>query len=296
MRQIGTGRIALGNFTSGELALTEAITLSAGDYPAEEAEAIGWLLIAAVYGPLPAEQGITRCRDAYEHAEGNKTVQAFALVERSALEAMRGEFDTAHSLLSDGRDIFREVDLKVFGANTAQEGYFVEMLAGNPAAAAADLRAAYELLAEMGERAFLSTIAGFLAHACYVQGELEDAERYVRVCADAAAEDDFLSQSLWRSARAKLLARDRAFDRALNCATEAVELLQRTEQINARADRLTDLAEVLHLAGQPAGAADALHEAVTLYDQKGNLISARGVKAALAEPQIPATPGHAHRP
>ena len=112
-------------------------------------------------GPLPADQGIARCQDALKRADGNGMVEAFALVERAALEAMRGEFDTARTLLADGRAIFRELDLNVFGANTSQEAFFVEMLAGNPEGAAAELRATYDLLEEMGERGFLSTIAGY---------------------------------------------------------------------------------------------------------------------------------------
>ena len=42
--------------TGAEALLEEAIALSGGDYPAEEAEAIGWLLVLALYGPLPCEQ------------------------------------------------------------------------------------------------------------------------------------------------------------------------------------------------------------------------------------------------
>ncbi len=282
LSMIGMMKQSLADPAEIDEALEEAIALSGGDYPAEEAEAVGWLLIWALYGPGPAEEGIARCREAYEQAGGNRTVQAFALVERAALEAMRGEFDTARRLLADGRAIFRELNLRVFGANTAQEGYFVEMLAGDPEAAAGDLRAACDLLAEMGERAFLSTVAGYLAHACLACGDPAEAERYARLCADAAAPDDNISQCLWRSVRAKLVARERDFDRALQYAREAVAVIAQTGDVPTRADRLVDLAEVSRLAGRPEEAAEALRRALALYEQKGHLVGAQRARAALA--------------
>src|SRR5205823_3601038 len=97
--------LALGRHAASEDPLERAVALS-GDYPAEYAEATAWLLINAFYGPMPADRAIARCKDAYEQAGANRTVQAFALVERAPLEAMRGEFDLARRLLREGRDLF----------------------------------------------------------------------------------------------------------------------------------------------------------------------------------------------
>jgi predicted ATPase len=279
---IGLLNLALGRSAAAEPLLEDAVALAGGDYPAEKAEAIGWLLIATLYGPFPADQGIARCEAAYERAAGNRTVQAFALVERAALESMQGQFDAARKSLSDGRSIFRELDLKVFAANTAQEAYFVEMLADNPLGAIDDLRSAYELLTEMGERGFLSTIAGYLAHAYYEHGDLGGADHYATFSAEAAAEDDWISQCLWRSARAKVIAARGGFDRALEHAAEAIELIGHTDWINTRADRLTDLADVLRMAGRPDEAADALRQALRLYEEKGNLVGVERIRGALS--------------
>ena len=278
---IGTARLTVGGTADAEPCFQEAIARSRGDYPGLEGEAVGWLLISALYGPLPADRGIARCKEAHAQARGNRTVQAFALVERAALEAMRGEFETARRLLAEGREVFRELDLNVFGANTAQEGYFVEMLAGNPEGAVAELRAAYDLLAEMGEQGFLSTIAGYLAHACYAVGDLEEADRSAQLSADVAAADDLISQGLWRSAHAKLLARRGEFEAAARSAHEALASTERQDDINTRAERLADLAEVLRLAGRREDAAETLREALSLYEQKGNLVAAERTRALL---------------
>ena len=46
-----------------------------------------------------------------------------------------------------------------------------------------------------------------------------------------------------------------------------------------------DLAEVLSLGGKPAEAARAVAEAVALYEQKGNLVSAGAARTRIAELQ-----------
>jgi predicted ATPase/tetratricopeptide (TPR) repeat protein len=271
-----------GAMTAGEAELERALELGGGDFPAEEAEAVGWLLVAALYGPLPADEGIVRCKEAYERAAGDRRTQGYALNERAALEAMRGDFDTARRLLAEGRAIGRELEMNVFWANTGQEAYFVEMLAGNPAGAAEDLRVACEILEEAGERGFLSTDAGYLAHALLALGDTEGAERYADLCATAAAPDDFLSQTLWRSARAKLLSAAGDHGRAIEHAEEALRVFVGDEDINTRADRLTDLAHVLVASGREGGEAKAaLEEALVLYERKGNLVAARRTRAAL---------------
>jgi predicted ATPase/class 3 adenylate cyclase len=281
---IGWLNLSRGPCTPAEDALQRALELSAGEFPAEEAEAVSWLLIAALYGPLPAEQGIARCKDAYERYAGNRRIQAYALAERAALEAMRGEFDTARQLLAEGRAILQELGLKVWAANVSQEGYFVEMLAGNPAGAAEDLRVACEALEELGERAFLSTAAGYLAHALFALGDLAGAERYAALSAEAAAPDDSISQCLLLSVRAKLLAAAGETARAVECAVEGLRMIngENDERIDPQADRLTDLAHVLTAAGRDGEATAALDQALGLYERKGNLVAAERTRAALA--------------
>ena len=54
-----------------------------------------------------------------------------------------------------------------------------------------------------------------------------------------------------------------------------------TDMLNAHADALLDLAEVLALAGQDARA--ELEEAHALYERKGNLVMAERTRSRLAE-------------
>ena len=64
-------------------------------------------------------------------------------------------------------------------------------------------------------------------------------------------------------------------------AREAVALADETDMLNAHADALIDLAEVLALAGQDARA--ELDGALALYERKGNLVMAERTRSRLAE-------------
>ena len=74
-----------------------------GNYAAELAESISWLMVSAVFGPLPVEEGIARCSE-FARLEGDDpTIRATCSVERAVLEAMRGDIETARELLAEGQ-------------------------------------------------------------------------------------------------------------------------------------------------------------------------------------------------
>jgi predicted ATPase/class 3 adenylate cyclase len=272
----------LGRLAAGERSWREALRFAErGGFAAEKAESVSWLLISAIFGPLPVEEGIERCKEFYDAAGGEPATQAFCSCERAVLEAMRGDFVSARELLARGRRALDELGLPVWVAVTGQEAFFVEMLAGDPAAAAATLRQSYETLTEMGERSFRSTIAGLLAHALCALGEQAEAEHFSRACEEAAAEEDVFSQVLWRSARAKVLAQRGEAEAAEGAAREAIAIAERTDLVNTQADALLDLAEVLTLAGRADEASAAARDAAERFERKGNLVSLARARAAV---------------
>jgi predicted ATPase/class 3 adenylate cyclase len=287
---IGRVDSVFGTMHNAERAWRQALSYAErGGYAAERAESIAWLLIAALWGPLPADEGIALCKEFQEAAGDDPTIRAWCCVERSALEAMQGRFELARELLEDGTRALQELGLNVYAANTAQEAFFVEMLAGEPAAAARTLRASYEALEQMGERGFLSTIAGLLAHALYGAGDDDEADRFSRASEQAAAADDLVSQVLWRSARAKIRARRGEVEEAEPLAREAVRIAERSDLVT-QADALLDLAEVLGRAGRREEALAAAEDAARRYEQKRNLPSlerAREMATELASTAAP---------
>jgi predicted ATPase/class 3 adenylate cyclase len=273
-----------GEFAEAERAWTKALGYAErGGFAAERAESIGWLLIAGIFGPLPAEEGIARCKEFLRLAGEDPTIRAWCCVERSVLEAMQGDFTLARELLAEGARTLEEVGLTVWAANTVQEAFMIERLAGTPEAATGDLMRSFETFDEMGEKGFLSTVAGLLAEALYAQGEYAESARFSRECEEAAAPDDALSQMLWRRTRAKILAREGKLERAEALAREAVELATKTDVLNDHADAFVDLAEIHALDGRREEALVEIEEAAKRYELKGNLPSLQRARSAAAE-------------
>ena len=168
-----------GHMQQAEEAFENAVSYAErGDYAAEKAEAIGWLLLSAVFGPLPAADGIVRCEEYRRSAirRPRRFRRGVASAARCSRRC-RGEFDNARELLAEGTRALEELGLIVWAANTAQEAFVIESIAGTPESAIERLRHGYETLNRMGERGLLSTVAGFLAHALYACGDYVEAAR-----------------------------------------------------------------------------------------------------------------------
>jgi hypothetical protein len=112
-----------------------------------------------------------------------------------------------------------------------------------------------------------------LAHVLYAQGRLGEARSFAQLCQATAADDDVASHYTWRSALAKLTAREGDHATALQLADEAVALVAATDFLADHGARLVDLAEVHALAGRPGEAFAALAQADALYERKGCIAS-----------------------
>ena len=200
-------------------------------------------------GRLLVEEGERALQGVSDTGVDDLIIGAFCRVERAALEAMSGRsFKPARALLAEGAQVIDELGLTVLAAVIAQEAFFVETLGGDVEKAAEILHDSYETLEQMGERSYLSTIAGFLAQALYTQGEYDEAEGLSRASEAAAAANDVVSQVLWRSARAKIKAQRGEIEEAQALAREAVEIVETTDLLNTQGDAFSDLAEVLTVA------------------------------------------------
>jgi predicted ATPase/class 3 adenylate cyclase len=274
----------MGTLASAEEAWTRGLEYAEqGDVRAERAESIGWLMMSANFGPLPVEEGIARCRRFYDQAVDDPVIRGNARIEHGALEAMRGDFSLARQLVAEGRQMLSDLGFALLVAASAQEAFYVEMLAGDTTEAVQLMQESYEALGGMGERSYRSTAGALLAHALCARGALDEAEGYTRVSEDAAARDDVFSQVLWRAARAKIRARQDQPAEAESLAREAVARVEQTDLLNTHGDTLADLAEVLALSGRPAEAVGVLQRAVELFERKGNLTSLEKARRTAAE-------------
>ena len=203
---------------------------------------------------------------------------------RSGALAMQGRFDEARAILAEVR---AELADRAAGIGLAtvmsHDSVGLELLAGDPAAAIELGEEGCRLLDELGEKAFLSTGAGNLAHALYDLGRLEEADTWAIRAAELGASDDAITQMFWRQVRAKVLARRGEDQEAEQLAREAVAIAEATDMIDPQGDACFDLCEVLLLVGKPDEAAAALEQAIERYERKGNVVSLQRAKNRLAE-------------
>jgi len=226
-----------------------------------------------VFGPVPAAEGIERCRALRRQFADQARTSATLLRHEAVLHAMQGRIEEARALHAEAVRAIDELGIPWLSASTVFGQWVLEMLAGAPERAEASARAGLALLQEMGATNQGSTAAAMLAYALAVQGCHDEALRSADLAAAWAAPDDASSQVPQLAARAHVLAARGELERAEAAAREAVRVSERSDELVQRGDALTDLAAVLARAGRPDEAATALRGAIGLYERKGNIVS-----------------------
>ena len=201
---------------------------------------------------------------------------------RDRLLAMLGRFDEANGLLAQAADRLGERGLgSTFWVSLAWRRFEVAMLAGDAGRAEAAARTGCEAALESGDLGNFMFLCCMLGHALLALGRDEEAEQWLERGRRDAPSEERIPQMLSRQARAKLLARRGELEEGERLAREAVALAEETDMLNAHADALIDLAEVLALAGEDPQA--ELEQALALYERKGNLVMAERTRSRLAE-------------
>jgi predicted ATPase/class 3 adenylate cyclase len=228
------------------------------------------LIAAMLFGLTPASEALSESERIAQGMRGHLTAEAVALCFLGQIRALLDEPELARELILQG--VARRKDLgDLPGASMARAeglGYYVEMLRGNWTAAETELRSGYDALEAIGDKNYLSTVAGWLAHCLYAQDRLDEAEDFAQTCRESAAASWIASQVLWRGASAMLLARRGQIEEGEEVARDAVALALQTDRFDSQTDSLMDLAEVMRVAGRWDEAATAVQDALERYEAK----------------------------
>ncbi|TMK80382.1 MAG: tetratricopeptide repeat protein [Actinobacteria bacterium] len=251
-------------------------------YRSQEIESTMWLLRTSWFGPRPVDEGIRLCKEVLAQPGIEPGLNSVALQVLGCLHGMQGDFDRGRELIHRAREMQVELGMMVAAGASCMVGVELELYANNPAAAEEEARWGYGVLEAMGERSFLSTVAGHLAEALYGQGRYDEAEEAARTANELGAPEDIETHRLWKAVQAKVLARRGDFEEAERLGREAVALVDRTDAYSRAKVRL-DLAEVLSLAGRADDAARVVREAISIYEEKGLTAGVRQAEALLAE-------------
>jgi class 3 adenylate cyclase/tetratricopeptide (TPR) repeat protein len=236
----------------------------------------------AVWGPTPRVDALRRCDQLLEEVKGHPEFEAYGFSALGCLRALEGRFDEARALNARRTETLGELGV---GLEEAWGFYFagwVEMLAGDAAAAEGFLRPGYENLAEMGATGGLQVGGSYLAQAVCMQGRFEESER-LALAVEQLDPTSVVEVAKARCARAKAVAGLGRTEEGERLASEAVTLIDQTDCLMDRADARMDFGEVLLRAGRPDEAVDVLDEALRLHEQKGNIVSTERARTVLAD-------------
>jgi ATP/maltotriose-dependent transcriptional regulator MalT len=250
--------------------------------PFEVKEIVEWLAIALALGPTPAAEALRRCEQLLPDVAGDRFLEVTLFSFRAYLEAMRGRTREAEQLFVHARRAAGDPE-HLYGVAyfSLTEGW-VAQLSGDAGAAEDELRAGCRALEQLREQTNYSTATALLARALYEQGRYSEAEHLTRASEQAARANDVFANVTWRSVRARVLAQAGDLDAAQALCSAAVAFAEQSDFLNAHADALLDLAEVLQLDRRPHEAASRLEEAIRLYEQKENVVSAASARSLLA--------------
>jgi ATP/maltotriose-dependent transcriptional regulator MalT len=197
----------------------------------------------------------------------------------ASLHAMQGDFEIADEYLRAANETLHALGHR--DASVSHHEVYVRLLAGEPERAERLLRAGVETLAAMSDGRMLATTTALLAQAVYAQGRLDEADALCARTAATAAEDDILTQVIWRGVRARTLPRAGRCDEAKSLAREAVALVASTDLHSYHGDAMLDLAEVLAMCGCAEDSDSAVRSGLTLYELKGNSVAAARARSVL---------------
>jgi class 3 adenylate cyclase/tetratricopeptide (TPR) repeat protein len=242
----------------------------------DELESLAWVPLMVWAGPTDAEAGIARCNEIRDRVGDDRKAVASALMAKAVFEAGLGRIGEARAGIADAKALLSEAALTVWlRGPLAQCAGWAELLAGDAEAAERELRAGYDVLSEIGEVAWLSTVAALLGEAVYAQGRIDEAEELTNVSESVSAPDDAYSHVTWRAVRAKVHARQNRSEEAERLAREAVALADRGDFLHLRWYALLSLAEVLSLLGRAEEAREVANAAAAVAEKKGSVVGAR---------------------
>jgi tetratricopeptide (TPR) repeat protein len=216
------------------------------------------------FGPMPVTDALEWIDQEAALREKPPTWREFW---QARLLPLIGRFDEARAAHRSDVEQMTELGDRVGVA--LDNGWEIEMQAGQFDRAVEAGRQSCRLLEEMGERAYWSTKACEVAQALYRLGRYEEAESWAGQAADAGASDDAITQLMSREVLAKVAARQGRFERARALAAEALAIANGMDAPLSQGDAWLDVAEVLWLAGDHSEAIRHAERAASFYRRKG---------------------------
>jgi len=243
-------------------------------------KAIGYFLGGLIAGPESAET-MAQELAALESEQLGPYAEAFMQHVRGELARLSGDFPKARRLMRAAIERFLALGINAMAGGCYHQLGPMEVQAGKPERALAALQEGDQILADLGERGFRSTIQSTLAIVHASLGETEAALRAIDLAEQLGDPEDDLTHSMTYLARARLALASGDADAAERCARTAVERASRMDSPVARGDAELELGRVLHAQGNTREAREHAGTALELFTAKGDYPRICQAQAAL---------------
>ena len=179
-------------------------------------------------------------------------------------------------------DALLEFGLLTLAGAAYQNVARMKQRAGDLEGALADLQRGDQMLADLGEHSYRSTMQAMLAELHEQLGDRAAALAAIDLAEKLGAPEDVINYAFTHGVRARLALSVPDFEGAERWATSAVDYAYQTDFLWLRAGSKTTLACVLAENGRTSAAAEELQAARALYRAKGDVPAATHVDALLA--------------
>ena len=198
-----------------------------------------------------------------------RTIHASILAQLARLEAMRGREDVARELGARSLAEATELGDRAALIEAALNNALLELELDHNDRALPFFRRAYDLAAV--DLSYRPYVAARLAQAHAYAGDLDEARRYATEVDETLTWDEPGARGAVEAARGLELLAQGDVEGAERRLREAVAYQRLDGAAQQTARFLLDLARVLQLSGQHAAAIECATEALTMYEQKGNV-------------------------
>ena len=218
-------------------------------------------------GPTAVPAAIAESEAILARRLPDRQAEALVSLALASLQAMNGELDEARRAAAGARDLLDDLGAGALAAHVSLTSSRIELLAGAPAAALAELRRDYDTLGELGDTYFRPLVGALLCCLAAEQGSKAEVAALAVELEPQVSHDDVEALVQLRLAQARLS----GGERELRQAEEALELLLATDALVMQADALCALAALQGRAGKKAHERLLLGQAYERYAAKGHL-------------------------
>ena len=243
------------------------------------------MMSALLLGPTPVAEALPLARAALERAASFSLAEASAQRAIGMLCSCQGFVDEGRELYEQARETFRQAGMRVTAAGGAMVVSEIEWRAGDLDAQERVLRESFDVLDELQDQFYFSTIALRLADCLLLRRPPDDEEVAALsvVARERTLAADLVNFIYLDGIEARRLAYEGSARAGVDLARGAVRDLDSADNFDVRSHAWFALAETLALAGEPDEAARAAGESVAIRRAKEDVSGAAALEARYAE-------------